>query len=281
MQPRAVDQAVSAVLAAGRLQHDDAGIVPQADQPAAADDFATSPLNDLRQAPADPAEVDDPGFRNVNRLDARGVGFEFLQPAGVDDLAPDTILPAALIEAFEPGHLTLEEDTVTLGVLKSGEISSLAFLFDPQICQGTQIDGNLTYLNPKGELKRVEMKRRHADVVCPIFFTREHANTAMLRRLIKTELHETDLRVFRYPDVLEPLEVLGVDKFADSAVVVRARIKTQPLRQWATGREFNRRIKKAFDAAGIEIPFPHRTVYWGTAKDGTPATLHMMQGQKP
>lgn len=72
-------------------------------------------------------------------------------------------------------------------------------------------------------------------------------------------------------DILEPLEVLGLDKFADSAVVIRARIKTHALRQWAAGREFNRRIKKAFDAAGIEIPFPQRTVYWGKAKDGTPA----------
>ncbi|MBD3237591.1 MAG: mechanosensitive ion channel [Candidatus Eisenbacteria bacterium] len=76
-------------------------------------------------------------------------------------------------------------------------------------------------------------------------------------------------------DILEPLEVLGLDKFADSALVVRARIKTVALRQWAAGREFNRRLKKAFDAAGIEIPFPHRTVYWGQAKDGTPARLHL------
>lgn len=79
-------------------------------------------------------------------------------------------------------------------------------------------------------------------------------------------------------DILEPLDVLGVDKFDDSAVVIRARIKTRALRQWAAGREFNRRIKKAFDAAGIEIPFPHRTVYWGEAKDGTPATLHLQGG---
>ena len=76
-------------------------------------------------------------------------------------------------------------------------------------------------------------------------------------------------------DILEPLEVLGLDKFADSAIVIRVRIKTHALRQWAAGREFNRRVKKAFDAAGIEIPFPHRTVYWGEAKDGTPARLHL------
>lgn len=65
--------------------------------------------------------------------------------------------------------------------------------------------------------------------------------------------------------VMEPLEVLGVDKFADSAVVIKARIKTQPLQQWRVGREMNRRIKKKFDELGIEIPFPHMSLYFGEA----------------
>lgn len=69
-------------------------------------------------------------------------------------------------------------------------------------------------------------------------------------------------------DILEPLDVIGVDRFEDSAVIIRARTKTVPLRQWAVGREFNRRMKKAFDARGIEIPFPHRTVYFGISKEG-------------
>ncbi|CUQ65672.1 MAG: mechanosensitive ion channel family protein [Nitrospira sp.] len=64
-------------------------------------------------------------------------------------------------------------------------------------------------------------------------------------------------------DILEPLEMLGVDRFDDSAVIIRCRIKTMPSKQWRVGREMNRRIKKTFDAKGIEIPFPHRTLYWG------------------
>ncbi|MGE0255942.1 MAG: mechanosensitive ion channel family protein [Alphaproteobacteria bacterium] len=67
-------------------------------------------------------------------------------------------------------------------------------------------------------------------------------------------------------DILSPLEVLGVDQLADSAVVVKVRIKTLPLRRWAIQREFNRRMKKAFDAAGIEIPFPQQTVWVGEPK---------------
>lgn len=65
------------------------------------------------------------------------------------------------------------------------------------------------------------------------------------------------------PNILEPLEILGVDAFGDSSVTIKVRIKTLPLKQWMVGRELRRRIKKAFDAQGIEIPFPHTSVYFG------------------
>ena len=69
-------------------------------------------------------------------------------------------------------------------------------------------------------------------------------------------------------NMLGPIDVLGVDAFADSAVVIKARLKTLPLKQWAVGREFNRRMKKRFDELGIEIPFPHLTLYQGQDKKG-------------
>jgi small conductance mechanosensitive channel len=81
-------------------------------------------------------------------------------------------------------------------------------------------------------------------------------------------------------EILEPLDVLGVDQFADSAVIIKARIKTRPIKQWSVGREFNRRMKKRFDELGIEIPFPHRTLYFGAAKDGSAPPLRMAAEQK-
>lgn len=63
--------------------------------------------------------------------------------------------------------------------------------------------------------------------------------------------------------ILEPLEVQGVDCFADSAMVVKARIKTEPIKQWFVGREMNRRIKCKFDKEGIQMALPHRTLYFG------------------
>jgi small conductance mechanosensitive channel len=65
------------------------------------------------------------------------------------------------------------------------------------------------------------------------------------------------------PMILEPLEVIGLDSFGESSVNIRVRIKTRPIKQWAVRREFHRRMKRAFDERGIEIPFPHRTVFFG------------------
>lgn len=77
------------------------------------------------------------------------------------------------------------------------------------------------------------------------------------------------------PLILEPIEILGLDQFADSAVVIRARTKTKPIEQWRVGREFNRRLKKRFDELGIEIPFPHVTLYMGQDKDGKAPPLNI------
>jgi len=65
--------------------------------------------------------------------------------------------------------------------------------------------------------------------------------------------------------MLEVPEIFGVDKFNDSAVMIKGRIRTRPNQQFFVGREFLRRLKYAFDAGKIEIPFPHRTVCFADA----------------
>lgn len=60
--------------------------------------------------------------------------------------------------------------------------------------------------------------------------------------------------------ILAPLDVMGVDRFAESAVIVKARIKTLPSQQWTVGREMNRQLKKKFEETGIVLPFPTRTL---------------------
>lgn len=78
-------------------------------------------------------------------------------------------------------------------------------------------------------------------------------------------------------DIIEPIEIMGLDQFANSAIVIRARTTTLPIKQWRVGREFNRRIKKKFDELNIEIPFPHVTLYMGEGKDGKSPPLRVIK----
>jgi moderate conductance mechanosensitive channel len=90
---------------------------------------------------------------------------------------------------------------------------------------------------------------------------------AQVLREIAEQLMQEEL--YR-PVILAPLEVMGVDQLAESGVVVKARIKTAPMQQWLVGREMNSRIKKRFAEAGIEIPYPTRTIYLHTVGPPTP-----------
>jgi len=93
-----------------------------------------------------------------------------------------------------------------------------------------------------------------------------------LLRQIGSELRE-DKKIG--PLLLDNIEIFGVDAFGDSAVVIKGRLKTLPIQQWTVGRAFNRLLKIRFDEAGIEIPFPHRTLYFGEAKDGSAPAAHV------
>ncbi|WP_312367304.1 mechanosensitive ion channel domain-containing protein [Ensifer sp.] len=68
--------------------------------------------------------------------------------------------------------------------------------------------------------------------------------------------------------ILGEMEWFGVQQLADSAVIVRVRIKTMPGQQWAVGRALNGAVKRIFDIRGIELPFPHQTIYFGAGKNG-------------
>lgn len=79
--------------------------------------------------------------------------------------------------------------------------------------------------------------------------------------------------------IIEDLEIAGIDNLADSAVIIRCRFKVHPLEQWDVRREFLYRIKVAFDAAGVEIPYPHLTLYAGQAKQAGDTPHFKVQSQ--
>jgi len=81
--------------------------------------------------------------------------------------------------------------------------------------------------------------------------------------------------------ILEPLQILGVERFGESHLILRLTVKTAPLKQWEVGRELRRRIKNRFDEMGIQIPYRHRAVLWGDkeesqTKDQNPKSKYQM-----
>jgi small conductance mechanosensitive channel len=78
--------------------------------------------------------------------------------------------------------------------------------------------------------------------------------------------------------ITDDLEIIGVDRWADSAVILRARLKVvPPIQQWNVKREFLKRLKKAFEERDIESPVPHLTVYAGQNKDGNAPPFQLLE----
>ncbi|MGV2862774.1 mechanosensitive ion channel domain-containing protein [Achromobacter sp. AGC39] len=84
------------------------------------------------------------------------------------------------------------------------------------------------------------------------------------------------------PEILEEMTVAGVTAVNDKGVTIRILIKTTPGMQWAVQRGYNRLLKKHFDAAGIELPYPHTVVYFGQDKRGyAPSANVTLQPERP
>lgn len=121
----------------------------------------------------------------------------------------------------------------------------------------------VVHIIPNGEIKQVSNLTKEWSRA---FLEMGVAYGEDVDRVIEA-LRELGREIWQDPEWNELLlaepEVPGVERFEDSAVVIRLMAKTRPLKQWDVMRELRRRIKNRFDELGIEIPFPHRTLYWG------------------
>ena len=118
---------------------------------------------------------------------------------------------------------------------------------------------------PNGEITTLSNKTKqfsYAVIDVGVAYKEDTDHVSSVLRDVGSSI-ETDPNF--HSQILAPLEILGVSEFGDSAVIIKIRIKTRPIKQWMIGRELRRRIKKAFDAEGIEIPFPHMSLYFGEA----------------
>jgi len=118
------------------------------------------------------------------------------------------------LDHIEPER-EVRRNKVQFGNINSMEKKTVGVYLDPLICMESPIDGSITYKDIYGTMKTTNMKQRKAEVVCPIFFTQENINTAMLKRLIEGELNIHDSKVWSIPPGINKDNCI---KFAKEAI---------------------------------------------------------------
>lgn len=190
-----------------------------------------------------------------------------LGAAGVAGLAVGFGAQSLVKDYFSGFFLLLENQMRHGDVVEVAGIGGIVEDMTLRYVQLRDYDGNVHFI-PNGSIATVTNKTRgHAFAVVDVGIAyRESVDEAL------EVMRQTGEALRADPQwqarILEPVEIVGVENWADSAVILRCRFKVAPIEQWAVRREYLRRLKQAFDAAGIEIPFPHLTLYAGQMKDG-------------
>lgn len=187
----------------------------------------------------------------------------------------------SLVKDYFTGFFLLLEDQIRQGdVVDFGSQSGVVEEVTLRYVRLRNFDGHVFFV-PNGEIKVVKnMTRDFAQAVIRVGIAyREEVDEAFeVMKEVGKEMREDP--VFG-PNLAADLEIIGVDEWGDSSVNLICRLKVvPPIQQWSIRREFLRRLKHAYDARGIEIPFPHLTVYAGELKDGS-APAFQLKGLLP
>jgi len=176
----------------------------------------------------------------------------------------------SLIKDYFNGFFLLLEDQVRQGDVvevagKGGLVEEVTLRY----VRLRDFDGHVHYV-PNGEIKIVTNRTRgfaHAVIEIGVAYRENPEEALAVMRAVGEAMREDR----EWKDRLaEPIEIIGVERWADSAVILRSRLKVvPPIQQWNVKREFLKRLKQAYDEHGIEIPFPHLTIYAGELKDGS------------
>jgi len=171
-----------------------------------------------------------------------------------------------LIKDAINGFFIILEDQYALGdVIAVGDVGGLVENLNLRITQLRDSEGRLITI-PNSEIKIVanlSSRWSRADLSIPVAY---HADINQALKLIGTVGLGMDQDPQWWEQILETPQVLGVDNFGDRGLIIRVWIKTQPLKQWDVAREYRRRLKIAFDEAGIEIPVPLQFISLNTAQ---------------
>jgi small-conductance mechanosensitive channel len=189
----------------------------------------------------------------------------------------------SLVKDYFTGLFLLLENQIRQGdVIKVGEHSGLVEVVTLRFVQLRDYNGNVHFV-PNGQITSViNMSRGFAQAVMDVGVAYRE-NTDDVMEVMKEVGRQLRADPDFAPNILGDLDMAGVESWDDSAVIIRCRFKVVPLEQWGIRREYLRRLKHAFDGHGIEIPFPHLTVYAGQDKEGKapPMPLQVVRSARP
>jgi small conductance mechanosensitive channel len=166
-----------------------------------------------------------------------------------------------LIKDYFTGFMMLMEDQYGVNdVVKIGSTSGLVEQITLRMTVLRDLEGTRHFI-PHGSITQVSnlthtWSRAMFDI--PVAY-KENVDKCISTLLNLARDMRNDPEYAQY--IIEEPEMLGVDAFDSSSVVIKFLLKTKPLKQWLVKREMLRRIKNRFDELGIEIPYPHRTVF--------------------
>ena len=167
----------------------------------------------------------------------------------------------SLVKDFVSGIFMLLEDQYGVGdVVDLGDATGVVERVTLRVTQIRDVEGTLWHV-PNGEVRRVaNLSQQWARVVLDIevaYDTDLSAASEIIKRVADEVWHD-DLE---HATVLEEPEIWGIERFGDNSIAIRLAVMVEPGEQWAAAREIRGRLKPAFDDAGVEIPFPQRTVW--------------------
>jgi moderate conductance mechanosensitive channel len=183
----------------------------------------------------------------------------------------------SLVRDVITGAFILIEDSIAVGdfVEAGGHSGSVEHLTVRTV---TLRDLNGTvHVVPFGEVTTVLNYNRdygYALIDAGVAYRENYGEVVQLLQDVATELQQDETWG---SDIIGDLEVFGLNKLADSAVEIRVRLKTQPMRQFSVRRAFLERMKRVFDENGIEIPFPHQTIWFGEDKNGSAPPMRLFK----
>jgi len=185
----------------------------------------------------------------------------------------------SLVKDYFTGFFLLFEDQLRTGdVVNVAGIGGLVEDITLRHVRLRDYDGNVHFV-PNGLITTVtNMSRQFAQSVIDIgvAYREDLDEVFAVMRQVATGLRGDASFAAR---ILGDLDIAGVERWDDSAIALRCRFKVAPLAQWDVRREYLRRLKKAFDERGIEIPYPHLTIYAGADKQGRAAALPVQVGR--